>query len=203
DPTARAARRCARTPSRSPRLSRPRGKYATPCLGHATLLAVYHLELRQFPRNLCRYNLSTQELRAILDAWAREERVELGERSWDPRRARITIIDGPRVPNELLTMGRGWRHAQRHGANVTARMLMDARSRAGAGDRAVDAGGAQSLLDELLDLAGLLGPEPRRLLAAWHSSSARMPGRRPSECLAEAESELASKPPRPGPPAGS
>ena len=164
---------------------------------------MYHLELRQFPRNLCRYNLSMQELRAILAAWAREERVELGERSWDPRRARITIIDGPRVPNELLTMGRGWRHAQRHGANVTARMLMDARSRAGAGDRAVDAGGAQSLLDELLDLAALLGPEPRRLLAAWRSSSARMPGRRPSECLAKAESELASKPPRPGPAAGS
>ena len=68
---------------------------------------MYHLELRQFPRNLCRYNLSTQELRAILDAWAREERVELGERSWDPRRARITIIDGPRVPNELLTMPGG------------------------------------------------------------------------------------------------
>ncbi len=163
---------------------------------------MYHLELRQFPRNLCRYNLNAQELRAILDAWAREERVELGERSWDPRRARITIIDGPRVPNELLTMGRGWRHVQRHGANVTARMLTDARSRAGAGDRAADAGGAP-LLDELLDLAGLLGPEPRRLLAAWHSSSARMPSCRPSECLAEAERELASRPPRPGPATGS
>jgi len=164
---------------------------------------VYHLELRQFPRNLCRYNLSAQELRAILDAWAREEHVELGERSWDPRRARITIIDGPRVPSELLTMGRGWRHAQRHGANVTARMLMDARSRTGAGDRTADAGGAQPLLDELADLAGLLGPEPRRLLAAWRSSSARMPRCRPSESLAEAERELASKPPRPGPAAGS
>jgi hypothetical protein len=30
-----------------------------------------------------------------------------------------------------------------------------------------------------------------------------MSGRRPSECLAEAERELASKPPRPGPVAGS
>jgi hypothetical protein len=168
---------------------------AIPHLRAATLLGVYHLEVRQFPRNLCRYNLSSQELRAILHAWARDEHVELGERSWDTRRARITIIDGPRVPNELLTMGRGWRHAQRHGADVTARMLLDARSRAGAGDRAPDAGSAQPLLDELLDLAALLGPEPRRLLAAWRSSSARLPGRSPSECLAQAERELASQPP--------
>jgi hypothetical protein len=166
-------------------------------------LAVYHLELRQFPRNLCRYNLDEQELRAILDAWVRDQRVELGERSWDPRRARITIYEGPRVPNELLTMGRGWRHAQRHGENVTARMLIDARSGARPGDRVRGAGGAQPLLDELLDLAALLGPEPRRLLAAWRRASARLPGRPPSECLAEAERQLASESPRPGAAAGS
>ena len=132
---------------------------------------MYHLELRQFPRNVCRYNLGEQELCAIVDAWACGRRVEIGERSWDPGRARITIIEGPRVPDELLTMGRGWRHAQRHGANVTARMLAAARGQAEARDRTGAAARGQPLPDELLDLAMLLGPEPRRLLAAWRRSS--------------------------------
>jgi len=90
---------------------------------------MYHVELRQFPHNLCRFNLSEHELRAIAERWAREQWVALGDRKWDPIQARLTILEGPKLGSEQLTMGRGWRAAQRSGADVTGRVLADARAR--------------------------------------------------------------------------
>src|ERR1700726_3156462 len=44
-----------------------------------SLSDMYHVELRQFPHNCCRFNLTEQQLReAILDAWARGNWIELG-----------------------------------------------------------------------------------------------------------------------------
>ena len=37
---------------------------------------MYHLEIRQFPHNVCRFNLSERELLPIAVPWAREE--------WEP-----------------------------------------------------------------------------------------------------------------------
>jgi len=91
--------------------------------------AMFHVELRQFPHNLCRFNLSEHELRAIAERWAREQWVALGDRKWDPNQARLTILEGPKLGPEQLTMGRGWRTAQRSGEDVTARVLADARAR--------------------------------------------------------------------------
>ena len=90
---------------------------------------MYHVELRQFPHNLCRFNLSEHELRAIAERWAREQWVALGDRKWDPHQARLTILEGPEIGPEQLTMGRGWRAAQRSGSDVTGRVLADARAR--------------------------------------------------------------------------
>jgi len=90
---------------------------------------MYHVELRQFPHNLCRFNLSEHELRAIAERWAREQWVALGDRKWDPNQARLTILEGPKIGPEQLTMGRGWRAAQRGGSDVTASVLANARAR--------------------------------------------------------------------------
>ena len=90
---------------------------------------MYHVELRQFPHNLCRFNLSEHELRAIAERWAREQWVALGDRKWDPNQARLTILEGPKIGPEQLTMGRGWRAAQRDGSDVTASVLANARAR--------------------------------------------------------------------------
>src|SRR5438128_10937216 len=90
---------------------------------------MFHVELRQFPHNLCRFNLSEHELRAIAERWAREQWVALGDRKWDPIQARLTILEGPKLGPEQLTMGRGWRAAQRSGSDVTAGVLADARAR--------------------------------------------------------------------------
>jgi hypothetical protein len=88
---------------------------------------VYHVELRHFPRNVCRFNLSDGELRAtVLESWAADRPFELGELKWDPRHARLTVLEGPRIAPEQLSMGRGWRTAQRHGKDVTAQLLAEA-----------------------------------------------------------------------------
>ena len=84
---------------------------------------MYHIELRQFPHNVCQFNLTGEELRAIVEPWAREQVVEVGERKWSPHQARLTILEGPRLGMEELTMGRGWRAAQRQSQDVTAGLL--------------------------------------------------------------------------------
>jgi 2-iminobutanoate/2-iminopropanoate deaminase len=85
---------------------------------------VYHVELRHFPRNLCHFNMGAAELQGtILEPWAVDRMFDLGDLRWDPRQARLTILEGPRIPPDQLTMGRGWSTAKRQGADVTARLL--------------------------------------------------------------------------------
>jgi hypothetical protein len=85
---------------------------------------LYHVELRQFPHNMCRFNLSAQELRSVvLEPWAQDRWVEFGERKWSPHQAKLTVLEGPRIPFGQLTMGRGWRTAEREGREVTAELL--------------------------------------------------------------------------------
>jgi hypothetical protein len=91
--------------------------------------SVYHVEMRQFPHNMCRFNLSLGELRAkILEPWAQEHWVEFGERKWSPHQATLTVLEGPRIPFGQLTMGRGWRTAQRSAREVTEELLETVRA---------------------------------------------------------------------------
>lgn len=90
---------------------------------------MYHVELRQFPHNFCRFNLTEGELcETILEGWARGEWIELGERKWSPHQANLTVLEGPRLPVEQLSLGRGWRNAVRQGKNVTEVVLEAVRS---------------------------------------------------------------------------
>jgi 2-iminobutanoate/2-iminopropanoate deaminase len=84
---------------------------------------VYHVELRHFPRNVCRFNLTASELRTtVLEPWAADRPFDMGEMKWDPRQARLTVIESKRIPPEQLSMGRGWSTAQRLGRDVTAQV---------------------------------------------------------------------------------
>jgi len=65
---------------------------------------VYHLELRQFPHNLNRFNLEEGEVRAILYPWVAEQWVELEERKWSAHQAKLTILEGPELPLQALTV---------------------------------------------------------------------------------------------------
>jgi hypothetical protein len=174
---------------------------------------MYHLELRQFPHNFNHFNVDDQGLRAVLEPWVRNEPIELGERKWSPHQAKLKILEGPRLPLDELSMGRGWRAAEREGEDVTERVLDEARraiaSAPGAPapdvpPRAPETPPAErvarpveppadSLSDPLslgVQLASLLGDDPAGLLAAWRAVAARASGLSPSETLALAERQL-------------
>jgi hypothetical protein len=169
---------------------------------------VYHLELRQFPHNLCRFNLSAQQLREIVDPWNRDPWVEVGERRWRPETAKLTVLEGPQIPLNQLSMGRGWRVVQHNSKDVTERVLAAA-AQAAAADAAAQASlqpaasqqaAAQQtppdsdlIADSLgLELLAQLGEEPAPLSQAWGLAAARFPERSPSESLATAEAAVAS-----------
>jgi hypothetical protein len=84
---------------------------------------MYHLELRHFPHSAWRFNLSDQDLAAIVQPWVREQVVDVGERKWSPHLAKLTILEGPKLEVTELSMGRGWRSAQRRSEDVTERVL--------------------------------------------------------------------------------
>ena len=159
---------------------------------------MYHLELRQFPHNLCRFNLTEQELRAIVEPWTRDPWVELGERKWRPETAKLTVLEGPQIPLSQLSMGRGWRIVQRNGKDVTERVLAAAKQEpadvAGSPELPQQAPPDAALVaDSLgLELLALLGDGPAPLSQAWRLAAARFPERSPSECLAIAEAAAES-----------
>jgi hypothetical protein len=157
-------------------------------------VSVYHVELRQFPHNMCRFNLSEEELvDTIVGAWAEDKWIEFGERKWNPHQARLKVLEGPQLAVEELAMGRGWRNAQRHSEDVTERVLEQARARQDAAAAAAASAGAAAgagAADE--QLLALLGADPGALLASWRLTVARRPELAPSEALALAEATLRS-----------
>ena len=162
----------------------------------------YHIELRQFPHNLCRFNLTERELYAtIVDPWAREQWIELGERKWSPHQAKLTVLEGPHLPVEQLSMGRGWGNARRKGREVTELVLATAQAGIEAGVHAAPASvmtASQAheeglLADSLgLELLAQLAAGPVSLRRAWELALARHPDRGVGNCLALAERAVAS-----------
>jgi hypothetical protein len=84
---------------------------------------MFHVELRHFPHSAWRFNLSERELSDIVQPWVREQVVDVGERKWSPHLAKLTILEGPKLDVAQLSMGRGWRSAQRQSEEVTQRVL--------------------------------------------------------------------------------
>jgi hypothetical protein len=155
---------------------------------------VYHLELRQFPHNVCRFNVSEQELAQIVGPWVREEWIEVEGRKWNANQARLTVLEGPELSLDQLKMGRGWSAAKRESADVTERVLQAAAQTARAAPVpavTVQAPAAQAPADAVgPQLVELLGPDPAALLAAWRAVAAGVPGLSPSQSLARAERAL-------------
>jgi hypothetical protein len=164
---------------------------------------MYHVELRQFPHNFCRFNLTETELHeAVLDAWARGEWIEFGERKWNPHQAKLIVVEGPRIPLEQLSMGRGWRIVEREGKDVTEQLVAAAHSAnasaagsAATNEQALSQAAATLGLDPAAasltaELLGLLGEDAVPLMRAWQLALEGHSDRTPSECLALAEGLL-------------
>jgi hypothetical protein len=155
----------------------------------------YHIELRQFPHNFSQFNLTQLQLRKVVEPWKAGETIELGDRKWNPDRAKLTILEGPEIPISQLTMGRGWPIAQREGENVTARVLAQAeegeRQPVGSADRGSPPSG--SLADSIaLEVLSLLADGPAAPAEAWRLAAARAPESSAVESLALAERALKS-----------
>jgi hypothetical protein len=163
---------------------------------------MYHLQVRQFPNHATLFNLSEQEVRAVLEPWVRGKIIEVGERKWAPERATLTVLDGPELGLAQMAMGRGWRAAERSSEDVTERMVaavaQGPQSAAPPPSEPSPTPAASAPLADPLALAvqpaSLLGSDPERLLAAWREVAARSSGLAPSEALALAERQIA----RPG-----
>ena len=176
---------------------------------------MFHVELRQFPHNHARFNLSDAEVVALVDPWVREQWVEFGERKWNCNQAKLTIVEGPELPVQKLAMGRGWRTAQREGEDVTERVIAAATGAMERADQVAVPGGASSavpgagpgalgdslalgVLADLRSVATLLGDDPTGLLEAWRAAAASAPALAPSESLALAEQRLRASVAGPG-----
>ncbi len=139
---------------------------------------VFHVELRQFPHVARTFNLSEEELvQQIAGPWIRGETIELGERRWAPERARLTVVEGERLRDDEIGMGRGWANATRGGQDVTEKLL-------GALRAAEPGGSLAEFKREVLAQAamGRIGLHQVVWLA-----NARYPERRVSERMAVAE----------------
>ena len=159
---------------------------------------MFHVQLRQFPHNFCAFNLSEAELlQTLIEPWSRDQWVELGERKWSPHQARLTVLEGPHLPVEELSMGRGWPTAQHQSEDVTERVIAQATT-SPQGAEAAEAVTASVLADSPVagspnsELQSLLGADPSALLQAWRLAAERRPELSPSESLALAESTLRS-----------
>jgi hypothetical protein len=158
---------------------------------------MFHIELRQFPHNMCHFNMTEQELFAqIVDGWAQEQWIELGDRKWNPHQSKLIVLEGPRIPVEQLSMGRGWPTAQRQGEDVTERVIAQAKRalqtvavQPAAAPPVAAAAPAEGTAEQL---RALLGDDPAALLQAWRLVTERRPEISPSEALALAEQTLSS-----------
>lgn len=170
---------------------------------------MFHLELRQFPHNACRFNLTEAEMWAVVEPWSRDEWIEQGERKWSPHQARLTVLEGSHLEVEELAMGRGWRNAQHKSTDVTERVIAEALAErasaratapaavapaadgeAGAETASAVGGGDLASAVRESELQRLLGSDPMALLQAWRLATERRPELAPSESLALAERTL-------------
>src|SRR4051794_4415370 len=83
----------------------------------------FHVQIRRSLQRAWAFNLDQAELQMLLDPWRRERMVDFGEREWDPRTSKLTILEGPELAGPELSFGQGWNNAERSGTDVTAKML--------------------------------------------------------------------------------
>ena len=138
---------------------------------------MYHVELRQFPHNMCHFNLSERELLdTIVGAWARGAVDRDGRTQMEPApgqadRARGSTSaargagDGPRLA-QCTASERG-----RDRARAGAGRARPAQARRSAHRRR----GRRAPTEQLL---ALLGSDPAALLAAWRLTAERRPSSR-------------------------
>jgi hypothetical protein len=171
---------------------------------------LYHFELRKFPHTVSRFNQSEQQMLALAVPWTRTEWVDVGERKWNVNDTKLTVLEGPELSLQEMSMNRGWRNARRRSEDVTDRVLAAARaaglashpqsplqassrSPAVSGSPVTRGGDPQLLADSFaLEILGALDAGPVALERIWRLAHGRIPDRPPAEALALAEQAVRS-----------
>ena len=85
----------------------------------------FHVEIsRGFRQRARAFNLDEAKLRrTILDPWVQGRPISLGDKDWEPRDCKLIVLEGPKLPDTDLSMGRGWSNAEKTGENVTRRLI--------------------------------------------------------------------------------
>jgi hypothetical protein len=84
----------------------------------------FHVQISRSFHHAREFNLSEEHLRqTILDPWRRGERIELGDREWEPRDSDLLILEGPELSLPELGIGQGWSNAEKSSENVTRQLL--------------------------------------------------------------------------------
>jgi hypothetical protein len=134
----------------------------------------FHIEVSSDHKHARVFNVDEAELHGnVLERWIAGLPLELGEREWDPRESRLTVLEGPRMEGPDLSFGQGWSNAQRSAEDVTPRVLEAAEAGApvlGAGVVVAD-----SLEAALRTVRDGHDPAPVR----WAEAAERINGRDP------------------------
>ena len=141
---------------------------------------MFHVELRQFPRNTHAFNLTDRELYAsVLAPWTAERTFELAGQKWRPDEARLTILQGPQLQPHETSMGRGWANALKRSSDVTETVLSQV-----APPESADSDGFAGYKAELLARSVEEPFSPRH---AWQLAGRWLPSGPAAERLAMAE----------------
>lgn len=132
---------------------------------------MFHVELRQ-GRELARaFNRDERAVRTLFIEPLRGDALfRYADKEWDPRRARLTVLEGRELRPDELMLGRGWQSAQKVGKDVTEALL------------ARDLSGG---LEERI--VGRLAAGPLPLAEVVTMTAELLPGARVSQRLAVAE----------------
>jgi hypothetical protein len=134
----------------------------------------FHIEISTGHKHARVFNVDEADLRAnVLERWVAGSPLEAGEREWNPRESRLTVLEGPRMEGPDLSFGQGWSNAQRASEDVTRQVLAAAE----AGAPVLDAGVvvADSLEAALQVVRDGQDPLPVR----WADAVERIDGRDP------------------------
>lgn len=141
-------------------------------------MAMFHLELRQFPHVARVFNLTRAELDdRFARPWVSGTVIEHDDRRWAPERTRLTIYQGPELRTDEIGMGRGWSTVGKTSQEVTETVLAEAQ-------RGADASSAVQTFKALLASAAGTPTALREVVAL---AAHEYPHWRPSEQLALAE----------------
>jgi hypothetical protein len=84
----------------------------------------YHVQITQRPDVAAAFNLSEQGLRRdFLEPMQAGDIFVYADKEWDPRRAKLTILEGRELYNSELMTGLGWGNAVKQGTDVTEAVM--------------------------------------------------------------------------------